>query len=269
MQGVHFAPAPYCFRCPIGHTYPACKRGGETLACIDALEHLIRTLGPDSIAAVVAEPIFGVGMFHPPAEYLQPAARADARARDPLDRRRGDDGLRPDGQALRLPALPRRHARPDGASGKGMVSAALPAGGARHEPRDRASHGRLPLGDGQHVRGPPGRRRRDRAPTSSGSSRSGVAERAAALGEHMGMRLARARGYAIRVSPRSPARASSGRSSSSVPTAPASASSPTTATRSPPARRSSRPPSSSPASAPSAASRSRRRRRTRSGSDLR
>ena len=71
MQGVHFAPAPYCFDCPIGHTYPSCKRGGETLACIDALEHLIRTLGPDSVAAVVAESIFGVGMFHPPAEYLR------------------------------------------------------------------------------------------------------------------------------------------------------------------------------------------------------
>ena len=24
--------------CPIGHTYPACKRGGESLACIEALE---------------------------------------------------------------------------------------------------------------------------------------------------------------------------------------------------------------------------------------
>lgn len=71
IPGVHFAPAPYCRRCPIGHTYPQCKRGGETLACISATEHLIRTVGADSIAAVIAEPIFGVGMFHPPKEYLK------------------------------------------------------------------------------------------------------------------------------------------------------------------------------------------------------
>ena len=31
---------------------------------------MIRTLGRDTIAAVVVEPIFGVGMIHPPAEYL-------------------------------------------------------------------------------------------------------------------------------------------------------------------------------------------------------
>ena len=71
MPGVSFAPAPYCRHCPIQHTYPACKRGGDRLACIDATEHLIRTIGPDTIAAVVAEPIFGVGMFHPPEEYLR------------------------------------------------------------------------------------------------------------------------------------------------------------------------------------------------------
>ena len=70
IPGVHFAPAPYCRRCPIGHTYPACKRGGDRLACIDATEHLIRTLGADTVAAIIAEPIFGVGMFHPPKEYL-------------------------------------------------------------------------------------------------------------------------------------------------------------------------------------------------------
>ena len=78
MQGTYFGPAPYCYSCPIGHTYPACKRGGETVACIDALEHLIRTIGPDSVAAVVAEPIFGVGMFHPPAGVPGSAAGADA-----------------------------------------------------------------------------------------------------------------------------------------------------------------------------------------------
>ena len=128
MQGVHFAPAPYCFSCPIGHTYPACKRGGESLACIDALEHLIRTLGPDSIAAVVAEPIFGVGMFHPPAEYLG-QLRELTRAYDILWI---DDevmtGFGRTGNAFAYQHSP--GVTPDLMTlGKGMVSAALPAGG--------------------------------------------------------------------------------------------------------------------------------------------
>jgi taurine---2-oxoglutarate transaminase len=69
VAGTHFAPAPYCRRCPIGHTYPACKSSG-TLACISSTEHMIKTLGADTVAAVIAEPIFGVGMIHPPKEYL-------------------------------------------------------------------------------------------------------------------------------------------------------------------------------------------------------
>ena len=128
MQGVHFAPAPYCFSCPIGHTYPACKRGADTLACIDSLEHLIRTLGPDSIAAVVAEPIFGVGMFHPPAEYLTQLRE--------LTREYGilwiDDEVMT-GFGRTGKAFAYQHSAgvtPDlMALGKGMVSAALPAGG--------------------------------------------------------------------------------------------------------------------------------------------
>lgn len=128
MQGVYFAPAPYCFRCPIGHTYPDCKRSGDTLACIDALEHLIRTLGPDSVAAVVAEPIFGVGMFHPPFEYL-------AQLRE-LTCEYGilwidDEVMTGFGRTGRNFAY--QHSpgvTPDlMAVGKGMVSAALPAGG--------------------------------------------------------------------------------------------------------------------------------------------
>jgi taurine--2-oxoglutarate transaminase len=128
MPGVHFAPAPYCFDCPIGHTYPACKRGGESLACIDALEHLILTLGPDTIAAVVAEPIFGVGMIHPPPEYL-PQLRE-------LTRDYGilwidDEVMTGFGRTGKWFAYQHHPGvTPDlMAVGKGMVSAALPAGG--------------------------------------------------------------------------------------------------------------------------------------------
>lgn len=128
MPGVHFAPAPYCSMCPIGHTYPECKRGGETLACIDATDHLIRTIGPDSIAALVAEPIFGVGMFHPPVEYF-------GQLRE-LTRRHGiflvaDEVMTGFGRTGRWFAYQHtRDAAPDLMTvGKGMVSAALPAGG--------------------------------------------------------------------------------------------------------------------------------------------
>jgi len=128
MPGVHFAPAPYCSRCPIGHTYPACKRGGETLACIEATEHVIRTVGADSIAAVVAEPIFGVGMFHPPAEYW-------GQLRE-ITRRHGilliaDEVMTGFGRTGRWFAYQHHvDSAPDLMTiGKGMVSAALPAGG--------------------------------------------------------------------------------------------------------------------------------------------
>jgi taurine--2-oxoglutarate transaminase len=128
LPGVHFAPAPYCARCPIGHTYPECKRGGETLACIEATEHLIRTIGPDTIAAVVAEPIFGVGMIHPPAEYLSQLRE--------LTREHGilwiDDevmtGFGRTGTWFAYQHHP--GVTPDLMTiGKGVVSAALPAGG--------------------------------------------------------------------------------------------------------------------------------------------
>ena len=84
-------PRALLLLCPIGHTYPACKRGGETLACIDALEHLIRTLGPDSIAGRGRRADLRRGHVPPAGGVPAPAPRAHARARHPLDRRRGDD----------------------------------------------------------------------------------------------------------------------------------------------------------------------------------
>jgi taurine---2-oxoglutarate transaminase len=66
----HYAPAPHCFRCPIGHTYPNCKDKKGTLACVRATEHLIRTIGPETVAGFLTEPVQGSGMIHPPKEYL-------------------------------------------------------------------------------------------------------------------------------------------------------------------------------------------------------
>ncbi len=49
----HIVP-PYCYRCPLGHTYPGCG-----VACADDLERTIMMEGPDSIAAFIAEPVIG------------------------------------------------------------------------------------------------------------------------------------------------------------------------------------------------------------------
>ena len=66
----HYAPAPQCYRCPIGHTYPNCKDSKGTLASVKATEHVIRTLGPETVAGFLSEPAQGAGMIHPPKEYF-------------------------------------------------------------------------------------------------------------------------------------------------------------------------------------------------------
>lgn len=63
------APPPYCYRCPIGHTYPECKDRKGMLACINTLKEIIQTYQP-SVAAVITEVVQGsCGVFAPPPEY--------------------------------------------------------------------------------------------------------------------------------------------------------------------------------------------------------
>jgi adenosylmethionine-8-amino-7-oxononanoate aminotransferase len=60
------APACYPLRCDF------CRgKGGCSLACADALDDLIRSEGPDTVAAFVAEPVVGstAGALTPPAGY--------------------------------------------------------------------------------------------------------------------------------------------------------------------------------------------------------
>lgn len=66
----YYAPAPQCYRCPIGHTYPNCKDKKGTLACVHATEHVIRTIGAETVAGFLSEPAQGAGMIHPPKEYF-------------------------------------------------------------------------------------------------------------------------------------------------------------------------------------------------------
>lgn len=65
--GVSHAINPYCYRCPLGLSYPDCG-----VACANDVEDVIRTTTSGRIAAFLAEPIQGVGGFiTPPKEYFK------------------------------------------------------------------------------------------------------------------------------------------------------------------------------------------------------
>lgn len=59
-------PPAYCYRCSFGKTYPGCD-----ITCARALEGLILAQGPDTVAAVILEPITaGGGILVPVDEYF-------------------------------------------------------------------------------------------------------------------------------------------------------------------------------------------------------
>jgi taurine--2-oxoglutarate transaminase len=64
-------PVANCFDCPLGHTYPSCKTTFPTgqVPCLHTAERLIRNLGPENVAAVIAEPLAVTGVPNPP-EYV-------------------------------------------------------------------------------------------------------------------------------------------------------------------------------------------------------
>jgi putrescine aminotransferase len=65
----------YCFRCEFEKSYPGCG-----LPCVENVEETIQREGPDTIAAIIAEPVVGTGgIIVPPPEYfarLQEICRA-------------------------------------------------------------------------------------------------------------------------------------------------------------------------------------------------
>jgi 4-aminobutyrate aminotransferase len=66
-NGIVHAMNGYCYRCPLGKTYPSCE-----VACAKDLEAVIQTTTSGQIAAFLAEPIQGVGGFiTPPKEYFK------------------------------------------------------------------------------------------------------------------------------------------------------------------------------------------------------
>ena len=65
--GIHFAPNPYCYRCPLGKKYPECD-----LACANAVEDIIKTSTSGQPAAFIAESIQGnAGIVVPPKGYFK------------------------------------------------------------------------------------------------------------------------------------------------------------------------------------------------------
>src|SRR4051812_31872313 len=65
------AVQPYCYRCPLGLSYPSCG-----LACVKDMENTILGEGPETVAEIIVEPIMsGVGVAVPPDEYLPEVER--------------------------------------------------------------------------------------------------------------------------------------------------------------------------------------------------
>ncbi|MFH1241059.1 MAG: aminotransferase class III-fold pyridoxal phosphate-dependent enzyme [Pseudomonadota bacterium] len=58
-------PGYYCYRCYLGEQYPSCN-----IRCAQFIEKTILALGQDRVAALIAEPVQGVGgSIDPPAEW--------------------------------------------------------------------------------------------------------------------------------------------------------------------------------------------------------
>ena len=65
--GIHFAPNPYCYRCPLEKKYPSCD-----LACANAVEDIIKTATSGRPAAFIAETVQGnAGIVVPPKGYFK------------------------------------------------------------------------------------------------------------------------------------------------------------------------------------------------------
>lgn len=67
ISGIHHTHNAYCYRCPFDLNYPECE-----IRCAQDLEEMILTETNGKIAALIAEPVQGVGGFiAPPKEYFK------------------------------------------------------------------------------------------------------------------------------------------------------------------------------------------------------
>jgi putrescine aminotransferase len=134
-------PAPYCFRCELGQTFPECG-----IACADAVEQAIVREGASTIAAIIAEPVLGTGgVIPPPDDYF-------TRLREICDRHGIllilDEVITGFGRTGRWFGMEQYGVRPDQVSfAKGITSGYLPLGavgitrGVYETIRDRSPKG--------------------------------------------------------------------------------------------------------------------------------
>jgi taurine--2-oxoglutarate transaminase len=67
-------PAPYCYRCPLGHEYPDCKENGH-VPCGLLVKEMIETLGPDKVAAIITDCVTSAAVVASPKEFLEDVRR--------------------------------------------------------------------------------------------------------------------------------------------------------------------------------------------------
>lgn len=78
-QGFVKIPAPNCYRCTYGQTYPGCHT-----ECGLALEQVILQEGANTVAAILAEPVMGLAGMIPPTQEFWQTVQAIARKYDIL-----------------------------------------------------------------------------------------------------------------------------------------------------------------------------------------
>ena len=120
---VHIMP-PYCYRCELGLEYPDCG-----IACAKQLDEVIRREGPETVAALIGEPVMGTGgVIDPPKEYW-PMVRKICDEHDVL--LIADEVITGFGRTGKMFGCMNWNLRPDLVSiAKGITSGYFPLGGA-------------------------------------------------------------------------------------------------------------------------------------------
>ncbi len=121
LPGTTFVPNCYCYRCPLGLTYPSCD-----VACAEEVDRAIDRAHGD-VAAAIVEPIVGTnGVIVPVPEYL-PRLRAITRSRGVL--LIADEVMTGWGRTGRYFAVEHWGVTPDLlTTAKGLTGAAVPLG---------------------------------------------------------------------------------------------------------------------------------------------
>ena len=179
--------APYCFRCEFDAIPPDCD-----LPCAEDVAHTIEREGPETIAAIIAEPVMGTGGILVPPDHYFPRLQEICRAHDILLIL--DEVITGFGRTGRWFAMEHWDIQPDIVCfAKGITSGYLPLGGIAvadrvyERIRDESPKG-LPFMSGLTY---------NNHPTACAAAmanldiieREGLVENARVVGEHLRKRL--------------------------------------------------------------------------------